>query len=312
MLIALIWWSYLLIIKNKDAYNAKIDLIKITKLLDQSVIDEKEFINDIDILSLKKKYKSQEKMIMGEAIVLAITLLIGIWFINRAYRKQVETARQSRNFLLSITHELKSPISSIKLILQTFSKRKLEQEKIHHFSDNAIKETERLEDLVNNLLLAAKLENTFDIHLEEVELFPLLDGIKENILSKNKNVTIHLNLNENILVLGDKMGLISIFINIIENAIKYSYEKKIIHIEHKENQNYDIISIADNGIGIPNLEKNNIFSKFYRIGNEDTRKTKGTGLGLYIVNQIIESHKGKITVENNQPQGSIFTIFLPK
>lgn len=313
MLLALAWWSYLLYIKNNDAYLAKAELLKITKFAEGAIQNPEEFQLDTDFLSLQKEYKKQEQMIMGEAIVLAFTLILGIWFINRGYQKQMETAKQGRNFLLSITHELKSPLASIKLILQTFGKRKLEQHQIEKFSKNALHETERLESLVNNLLLAARMETTtVEIHKETVELFPLLDGIRENILGKNTELNIELNIKDDAIIFADNKAMISIFINLIENAIKYSDKPSHIIISQSIETKWDKISIKDNGWGISNEEKKKIFDKFYRSGNEDTRKTKGTGLGLYIVQQIIKAHKGEIAILDNQPKGSIFNIYLPK
>lgn len=313
MLLALAWWSYLLYVKNNDAYNAKAELLKITKFAEGSIKNNDDFQLDADYLSLQKEYKKQENMIMGEAVVLALTLIIGIWFINRGYQKQTEIAKQSRNFLLSITHELKSPLASIKLILQTFGKRQLKQEQIEKFSKNALNETERLESLVNNLLLAARMETTkVEIHKENVELFPLLDGIRENIIGKNPEVNIELDVKDDAVIFADNKAMISIFINLIENAIKYSDKPSHIIISHSYETKQDEIYIKDNGWGIPDEEKKRIFNKFYRSGNEDTRKTKGTGLGLYIVQQIIQAHKGEISISDNSPRGSIFSIYLPK
>lgn len=313
MLLALAWWSYLLYVKNNDAYLAKAELLKVTKFADRTIKNIEEFQIDPDYISLHKEYKKQEQMIMGEAIVLAFTLIAGIWFINRSYQKQTEIAKQSRNFLLSITHELKSPLSSIKLILQTFSKRKLEQHQIEKFSKNAIKESERLESLVNNLLLAARMETTnVEIYRETVELFPLLDGIRENIIGKNPEVNIELDIKNDATIFADNKAMISVFINLIENAIKYSDKPSHIIISHSLEAKWDEIYVKDNGWGIPTEEKKRIFDKFYRSGNEDTRKTKGTGLGLYIIQQIIQAHKGEITISDNSPKGSIFNIYLPK
>ncbi len=311
MLVALGWWSYLLYLKNNDAFLAKAELLKITKIAERQINSIEDFQLDSDFVELQRKYNLQEKMILGEAAVLALTLFIGIWFINNGYQKQTKAARQSRNFLLSITHELKSPLASIKLILQTFSKRKLNQDQIQTFSSNAIKETERLEGLVNNLLLAAKMETTFDIQKEEIDLFMMTDGIIEHLSNKTPNLIINNSIKPNTHIIGDAFGLNAVLSNLLENAIKYSDNAPNLNINHQRTNNFDIVSISDAGLGIPDSEKKLVFDKFYRVGNEDTRKTKGTGLGLYIVKQIIDKHKGQIKVENNIPNGSIFTFSIP-
>lgn len=309
MLLAVLWWSYLLYLKNNDAFQAKVELMKLTQAARGEVKDLATFELHPDYLMLKKQYKKQERMILSEATVLAISLIIGVWFINRGYQRQVEAAAQSRNFLLSITHELKSPIASIRLILQTFSKRNLPQQQVQSFSQNALQETNRLETLVNNLLLAARLETTqAKVHREEVDLYPLLDGIRENILTKQPQTIIKLNVEEDVVLSADPKGLQSVFLNLMENSIKYSDNPAKLTVTHRKTSQHDIIEIADEGWGIPDTEKTKIFDKFYRIGNEDTRKSKGTGLGLHIVKQIINAHGGKIFAKNNSPKGTIFVI----
>ena len=112
---------------------------------------------------------------------------------------------------------------------------------------------------------------------------------------------------------GDKATLIYVILNILENAIKYTnHSSKILINLSAKNDNTSCIEIIDFGPGIPKIERENIFNKFYRIGNEDTRKTKGTGLGLYIAEQVIIAHKGNIIVSDNKPNGTIFSIFLPQ
>lgn len=114
------------------------------------------------------------------------------------------------------------------------------------------------------------------------------------------------------MVLGDRMGLTSVVTNLIENAIKYSNDATNIRVSVSEEDNHVVFKIADQGYGIPDAEKKKVFQKFYRVGQEETRKTKGTGLGLYIVDRILELHKGKVSVKDNQPSGSIFEVVLPK
>ena len=111
--------------------------------------------------------------------------------------------------------------------------------------------------------------------------------------------------------MGDKLALSSLFFNLIENAEKYSPEGSKIEITLSSSHEYVIVHVMDQGIGIPENEKQRIFEKFYRVGNEDTRRTKGTGLGLFIVQHIVNLHKGVIQVRYNYPQGTIFEIKFP-
>ncbi len=313
MLLAFAWWSILLFQKNQDAFKAKVELQQLIMIGKGEVNSSQEFLSSSAYLDLEKKYKRQEWMIFGEAIVFVISLVIGVWLINRGYNKAIHTAKQSRNFLLSITHELKSPIASILLTLETFKKRKLDPEKFGKLNNNALVETERLNKLVSDLLLASRMETAYEPRIESFDLPLLIESIIEKIKNKNPQTEIQfLNLNseENFVVM-DVLGMTSIAINLIENAVKYSFDNQKIKVSLNRESDQIIFSVSDQGIGIKAKDRKQIFDRFYRVGDEDTRKTKGTGLGLYIVKKIVERNEGKIRVENNQPKGSVFIVTLP-
>jgi two-component system phosphate regulon sensor histidine kinase PhoR len=314
MLVAFAWWSVLLYSKNKDAYYAKVELLKMGMVAEGIFHSNEHFLHTKNYLELTKKYQRQEWMIFGEASVFIISLVIGIWLINRGYNKEIEIAHQRRNFLLSITHELKSPIASIRLVLETFLKRKLKPEQFERFGKNAIKDSERLNELVNNLLFAAKLETAYQPHLQPIHLDELTTDLVDSLSEKFPNVIFTKNIQNEISSFeGDQNGMVSIITNLIENAVKYNFtEHPKIEVNLVDQNEKITLEISDNGIGISDKEKKKIFERFYRVGNEDTRTTKGTGLGLYIVSQIVKAHQGKITVANNHPKGTIFKIVFSK
>ena len=313
MMLAFAWWSVLLFIKNRDAYQAKRDNMRLVMIAREEIPPTDEaFYHSPAFRALKKQYDRQEYMILGEAGVFVLSLAIGVWLINRGYHKEVMAAQQQRNFLLSITHELKSPIASIRLVLETFQRRELPKDKAEHLTKNALLETERLNKLVNDLLLSAKLESAYQLHQEPVNLAQLVEDIFEQMEAKYPRATFTFNKQTVVEdTMGDVAGLASVIINLMENAAKYSGEDADIEARISQHGHTIRLEIADQGIGIAEEEKNRIFEKFYRIGNEDTRKTKGTGLGLYIVNQIVKAHRGKIEVLDNQPKGTVFRIDIP-
>jgi two-component system phosphate regulon sensor histidine kinase PhoR len=314
MLIAFAWWSVLLYSKNRDAYYAKVELLKMGMVAEGIFHSNEHFLHTKNYLELTKKYERQEWMIFGEASVFIVSLVIGIWLINRGYNKEIEIAHQRRNFLLSITHELKSPIASIRLVLETFLKRKLKPEQFERFGKNAIKDSERLNELVNNLLFAAKLETAYQPHLQPIHLNELTTDLVDSLSEKFPNVIFTKNIQNEISSFeGDQNGMVSIITNLIENAVKYNFtEHPKIEVNLVDKNEKITLEISDNGIGISDKEKKKIFERFYRVGNEDTRTAKGTGLGLYIVSQIVKAHQGKITVANNHPKGTIFKIVFHK
>jgi two-component system, OmpR family, phosphate regulon sensor histidine kinase PhoR len=249
-------------------------------------------------------------MILGEGGVFLILLVVGAAYFHKLLRKERAIHQQQRNFLLSVTHELKSPLAAIKLYLQTILKRDLEKEKRDQFILSSIDDIGRLDDLVENMLLASKIENnsyTFpktELNLSEL-IYALCVKWEKQIQYKRSFV---MNIDENIYYVGDRFSLTSLVNNLIENAVKYSEEQTKITVSLKE-QNKDILfKICDEGCGIDQNDQSKIFDKFFRSGNEMIRKTKGTGLGLFIVKQVALNHSADIYLSKNEPKGTCIEI----
>ena len=312
MLLAFSWWTVLLHTKNRDAFLAKNELLKLSLIAKNEIKNEEEFLKNSFHIELRDAYKRQEWMILGEASVFVLSLLIGIVFINRGYHKEILAAKQSSNFLLSITHELKSPIASIRLGFETLQRKKLSEEQSHVLLKNGINDTDRLNNLVSDLLLSARLESTYQLNTELFSLEILIEECVQLLKQKFPTAILKVNLIQEMPeILADYSAIRSVIINLLENAVKYSDSVPEINIGLTSNNERCNIEISDNGIGIDQSERKKIFEKFYRVGNEDQRKTKGTGLGLYIVDQIVRAHNGSITVSSNQPKGTIFNVILP-
>lgn len=315
MMMAFSWWTILLFTKNQDAFTAKSELMKIGMIAEGIIKNDAQFLASTQYQSLEHHYTRQEWMIVGEAIVFVISLVFGVYLINRGYNKEMTASQQTRNFLLSITHELKSPIASIRLVLETLLRRELPKEKTNQLQTNALKETERLNTLVNNLLFSAKLESSYQANKEPLDLHELLEELIGKLSDKYPAATFAFKQEGELPYFqGDKMGIVSVALNLLENAVKYSGNGGKAHIDTSlsmPDAGHIKLEIKDQGIGIPEKERKQIFQKFYRVGNEDTRTAKGTGLGLYIVDQIIRAHAGKISVHDNTPKGTVFEILLP-
>jgi signal transduction histidine kinase len=249
-------------------------------------------------------------MILGEGAVFILLFFTGAYQLQKTLRKEQKLHEQQKNFLLSVTHELKSPLASIKLYLQTILKRNLDKEQMHSFLNNSLKDIERLDDLVENMLIATRIDNhSYSFPKEEFNLSEVVARVASRLqIHTCSSQIIKLDLEPEICVTGDKFALTLVVSNLIENAVKYSPPCEEIKVGLKKTANGISFTVADKGIGIKDEEKARIFEKFYRVGSEDTRKTKGTGLGLYIVKQVLDKHLALIKVKNNRPAGSIFEV----
>lgn len=307
------WWAYLLCVKNEDAMRAKQEVLWLQMQKD-GVSDRQVYLESAEYTKLEERYARQRWMIFGESAVLLSLIIMGIWKIAKSRQKELALAKQQRNFLLSITHELKSPIAVIKLTLDTFNKRKLTEEQQKMLTTNALRDTERLNRLVEDLLLAARVDGGYQYIFEPTDLKALATKCIEIAAPKYEgDIELQSNIEEALVHNADKKTLTFAIINLIENAIKYATNtsKIIVRLDVGKDNNY-CLEVEDFGQGIPKTEREHIFEKFYRVGNEDTRKTKGTGLGLYIAREIVKAHRGQISVRSNQPKGSVFSIVLPK
>ncbi|WP_295653838.1 HAMP domain-containing sensor histidine kinase [uncultured Mucilaginibacter sp.] len=263
------------------------------------------------ILLIKAKPASVG-MIGGELSVFLFILLVGAVHLHKSINKERQLHQRQKNFLLSVTHELKSPLASIKLFLQTIQKRDLNREQRINFIDKCLQDIERLDDLVENMLLAAKIDNEIYTFPKEKFNFSLLVDSVVNRLQINKcdgkEQTINAEIEPQVEVTGDKFALTSVVNNLIENAVKYSPPCEAVNVKLFRKDGTVHFTVADNGIGIADEEKLHIFDKFYRVGNEDTRNTKGTGLGLFIVKQVLDKHAASIHIRDNRPKGSVFEV----
>jgi len=306
-----IWWSYLLNRKNVESFKKDVKILQLT--YEKQGINSNSIYTSSEYLNLENAKKRQRTMILGEGLVFFLLLSTGAFQIHRSFRREIELNRQQRNFILSITHELKSPLAGIKISIETLINRILDREKSMRLLQNARKDTERLGTLVDNILMAAKIENeAVTFTKEELDLTALVKELVEHYKIKYEGLgVISLDYLERKVIIGDPMSFNSIVSNLIENAIKYSGENFKIEVSIHESGSSLILEVADNGIGIPDSDKRKVFRKFYRVGQEDTRRSKGTGLGLYLIKELVQMYNGKINILDNVPHGTIFRISFP-
>lgn len=305
ILLQFIWWSYLLIDLNNEVIEHKIENV---------YFKNPDFVTaQAEHQQLVKKLHQRRWMVVGEGLVFLSLLAWGSIQTLRSFRREMQLARMQKNFLLSITHEFKSPLASIKLYLQTILKHPLEREKELSFINKAITDTERLDTLLENTLLANRVDyEGYSFNKEEFNFSAFVRLLIQKFNAGLDRPRIEMDLEESLMIVADKLAMTLLLNNLLENSIKYSPADSLVKVELKGESNHITLRVIDSGIGIPEFERENIFRKFYRVGNEETRNTKGTGLGLFLVRYIAQSHSGKISILDNKPKGTIFEIKFSK
>ncbi|MEP7109616.1 MAG: HAMP domain-containing sensor histidine kinase [Ferruginibacter sp.] len=258
------------------------------------------------ITNIEKRKTTQY---IGEGSIFLLLILAGAVFIFRAVKQQFKSGLQQQNFMMAITHELKTPIAIAKLNLETLQKRKLEVDQQQRLIQNTIQEANRLNALCNNMLLASQMEaGGHSITKEEINLSDLVSGCVDDFMNRYPQRNFHLERSDNIYINGDLLMLQMAVNNLIDNAIKYSPKESAVAIILHEQDKLIILTVKDEGKGIDAAEKKKVFEKFYRIGNKATKGAKGTGLGLFLTKRIAAQHNANILITDNTPTGSNFSI----
>ena len=259
-------------------------------------------------------YRRRIVMLVSEGAFFAVLLLVLIGLLWRSIRREVELERQHRNFLSAVTHELKSPLAAMRLALETVASGRASPEAGRKFVGNAIEDVERLQDLVEKVLETTRFgEGWTEIHREDVDLSRLVEDAVESFRRRAMaaNALLRANISSDIHATVDAEAMTIVVSNLLENAVKYGDVPAAVEVDLSMDGNRAILEVADNGSGISDEDVELIFGRFYRGGDEMTRTTRGTGLGLYLVQQIVEAHRGKVEVASTGPTGTIIRVTVP-
>lgn len=301
MVAAFIWWYVSLEKQNNEIAKVKFQSIR----LDDPALYQK--VKSIEAFELRKT-----KQYIGEGLTFLFLFLIGAIYVYRSLLKQLRYSNQQQNFMMAVTHELKTPIAITKLNMQTLLKRDLETTQQKMLMENTLKETHRLDTLCNNILLASELD--MGKYQSNLQLINLSEIIHQQIHSFEERFSERVLISEitpDLQIQGEPLLIQLLVNNLLDNANKYSLITTAITLQLSLLDKYISFTVKDQGIGIDTIEKEKIFEKFYRIGDESTRTAKGTGLGLYLCKKIITFHHATMHVSDNTPSGSIFTIHFP-
>ena len=251
--------------------------------------------------------------VLVEGLALLLLVLPGVYIIFLYWKRQSDLVEQQKNFMSQVTHELKSPLASIQLHLETIKLRNPSPDKLERFLDTMLADTDRLNNLINNLLLAAKLE-----HRVRAAQYPIIDFSlflgkvleqKQGKLPEGGSITFE--VEEGIKAAIDTERMETVLRNLFENACLYSPASPEIRVTLKKSGRHCFLTFQDHGKGIEAKELKKIFRMFYRV-RRSGENIRGTGLGLYIVKSVVKDHGGKICVTSEGAgKGTTFLITLP-
>jgi two-component system, OmpR family, sensor histidine kinase CiaH len=298
VLAALIWWYIALNLQNNQMASTKLEMLSPQ---DVSYHAKVEKINR-DRNRLSAAYKS-------EGGVFLLVIVAGAIFLRTAIMRQFRIQNQQQNFMMAITHELKTPISIAKLNMETLQKHTLDDSKKEKILKSSLQEINRLNTLTANILVSAQLEGgSYLFNKEELNFSDVVTASVHDFENRFPNRIWEKEGTAGLFISGDPLLMQILVNNLIENAVKYSPPTSSITIRWRKEGGQGILDVQDLGAGIPRKEQKRIFQKFYRIGNENTRTAQGTGLGLYLCKKITEDHNMQLSVSDNTPTGSQFTV----
>lgn len=265
--------------------------------------------------SLEKLVRQRTMNNLYLLIGLDIVLIVAVALAFRSIKQEVQLAQNKSDFVSNVSHEIRTPLALISMFAETLllDRVKSEEKKLEYYTI-ITKETQRLGGIVNKILNFSQTEaGKKNLHITSVDLSAHIEEvlIMYDFHLKNKSFVYTKEFTEGIIIQADKEALTEIVINLIDNSIKYSTDRKELNISTGIQQAMGWMSIQDHGVGISKNDLKHIFDKFYRVSSGDLAKSPGTGLGLSLVKQLVEKQQGKISVKSEEGNGTTFTIYFP-
>jgi K+-sensing histidine kinase KdpD len=292
------WWFIALNIQNRQMTEYKLSLL---------THDQVDYIQRVEKIYDERDRKAASYI--GEGLFILIVILVGAVFLYSAIRRQNRIHRQQQNFMMAITHELKTPISVARLNMETLQRHQLNDAQKEKIVRSTLQEINRLNTLTGNILVSAQLEGgSYRFDKEVLNMSEVVNNSVLEFMTRFPQRPWQKEIEEGIRITGDPLLMQILVNNLIENSVKYSEPGSPVAVRLKAQGPKAWLEIRDEGSGIPEKERKRVFQKFYRVGNEDTRTTQGTGLGLYLCSKIARDHKMNISISSNSPRGSIFTV----
>ena len=265
-------------------------------------------------LAILEGYRGRILMMVSEGAFFALLLFVLVALLWRTLRREVTLEHEHRNFLSAVTHELKSPLASMRLSLETVLGGRSNPDTSTRFLKNALQDTERLQSLVEKVLEATRYaQEGSSLNLSESCLSEIVEDAVRRFSRRTTatGASLTSEIQGGIWSEFDEEAIAIVISNLLENALKYGGANPRVDVRLTEDSGRAQLDISDNGQGIAPNDIPRVFERFWRAGDEMTRTTQGTGLGLFLVQQIVNNHGGEVTVAQTGPDGTTFRVILP-
>lgn len=254
---------------------------------------------------------------LGVLILTFCALLIGgtIWLVV-SFKRAADLSQLQVDFLSKVSHEFKTPLTSIRMFVDTLAERRLtSEEQVTRCVGLLRQETDRLSTMIEQLLDFGRMEaGKMVYHRQRETVASVIDSAVRAFepLCMRENVQFEVDVTPSLPpILADRAAVSGALFNLLHNAYKYSGEVKQIRLEGRAENGWVVLSVLDNGPGVPRRERRRIFERFYRIDDLLSRQVGGSGLGLAIVRHVAQAHGGRVRVANREEGGAVFSILLP-
>jgi signal transduction histidine kinase len=266
------------------------------------------------LIELHGEVEGKQRMVLGEGVVFFILLSAGLVLVWRRVQETTRLAEQERNFMLAITHELKTPVAAIRLAIETIEKHNPDEATHKLLLRSAQAGTVQLERRIDDVLQSAQIRSNAKLGSEPFDLEEVLEGSVRRIKlgrHSEREVVVQYEGELGGLMEGDPKSLALAWTNVIENALKYSPSDSVVTVWVRRSEHHIEVIIDDAGPGIPAAERKNVVQPFRRLGDESRRENEGTGLGLYLADQTIRLHRGRLNISESPAGGTRISTRIP-
>ena len=277
-------------------------------LLESTACQEKDSSDCVAALEVNANdLKREQTMIATEGFVFLSLLIAGLVMVRNTYMKERKLNLQQKNFILSVSHELKTPLAAMRLSTETLKKRELTKDQTERVLSANMEEIDRLTGLLDKVFVTTKLDQeSYTLDITSIDLSNLISGLISRF-QEIKQVKLLMDIQDDVRVVSDPQVLEIVVMNLLDNAVKYGMGKDVtVHLSQKGDTG--LLKVVDQGLGIPDAEKKEVFQRFYRLEDEEYKGVEGTGLGLFIVKELLTKIDSTIHIENNSPSGSVITV----